>query len=96
MPQFHLSKQCQLLTGEMGELLEAIKWGTDFIMASMPNPNQYVVLYGNVTAEFLYYGPPEVCRVFHPPGSISMLCKSNVCIYPHLSATCQLLSAFLS
>lgn len=44
----------------MGEVLEAIRWGTDFIMASMPNPNQYVALYGNATADFLYYGPPEV------------------------------------
>ena len=47
----------------MGELLEAIKWGTDFIMASMPATNQYVALYGNATADFLYYGPPEVNTV---------------------------------
>ncbi len=89
-----LSKQRQLLTGEMGELLEAIKWGTDFIMASMPNPNQYVVLYGNVTADFLYYGPPEVCRLFLSPMSISMLCESEVCIASHLSAAFQFLSSW--
>lgn len=47
-------------TGEMGELLEAIRWGTDFIMASMPNPTHYVALYGNATEDFSYFGPPEV------------------------------------
>ena len=45
----------------MGELLGAIRWGADFIMASMPNAIQYVALYGNSQADFLYYGPPEVC-----------------------------------
>ncbi|KAK9848230.1 hypothetical protein WJX84_000284 [Apatococcus fuscideae] len=55
--------------GEMGELLEAIKWGTDFIMASMPTANQYVALYGNATADFLYYGPPEDYEMYAPDGA---------------------------
>ncbi|KAK9867129.1 hypothetical protein WJX84_004718 [Apatococcus fuscideae] len=55
-------------TGEMGELLGAIRWGADFIMASMPNAIQYVALYGNSQADFLYYGPPEAYEANAPDG----------------------------
>lgn len=46
-------------TGKTGEVLDAIRWGADFLINSHSAPNQMIVMIGSSNDDFGYYGPPE-------------------------------------
>jgi hypothetical protein len=45
--------------GELNTSLDAIRWGSDYLISSYTAPSQFVAVVGNNTVDFDYYGPPE-------------------------------------
>ncbi|BDA42119.1 Endoglucanase B [Coccomyxa sp. Obi] len=45
--------------GELEEALDAIKWGTDYLLNCHVEPMKFVAMYGSSEVDFGYFGPPE-------------------------------------
>ena len=48
--------------GELATALEALKWGSDLLVAATPNAQNFVAVVGNDTQDFDTYAPPELCK----------------------------------
>lgn len=46
-------------TGKTGEVLDAVRWGADFLINSHSAPERLIVMIGESNDDFGYYGPPE-------------------------------------
>ena len=44
---------------ELNEAMEALKWGTDYLINAHPEPLKFVGQFGRSTIDFEYFGPPE-------------------------------------
>ena len=47
---------------ELATALEALKWGSDLLVAATPNAQNFVAVVGNDTQDFDTYAPPELCK----------------------------------
>ena len=47
---------------ELATALEALKWGSDLLVAATPNAQNFVAVVGNDTQDFDTYAPPELCE----------------------------------
>lgn len=42
-----LNRSCNAQVGELDEALDAIKWGTDYLLSCHVEPKKFVAMYGN-------------------------------------------------
>lgn len=56
--------------GAWSELLEAVRWGTDWIIKAHPEPNVFYGQVGNGNADHSYWGPPERMTMHRPAYKI--------------------------
>ena len=63
--------------GELGHAVEAIKWGTDYLVKAHPEPN---VLYGEVGSLLGWLVPLHAAW---PPGRHVTLCLHPACMHAH-------------
>lgn len=45
--------------GQYEEVLDAIRWGAEFLIKSHPAPNRIIAMFGTINTDFGYFGPPE-------------------------------------
>ncbi|GMH39842.1 hypothetical protein BSKO_07746 [Bryopsis sp. KO-2023] len=46
-------------SGNYDEVLDAIRWGAQFLIDSHPEPYRIVAMFGSINQDFGYFGPPE-------------------------------------
>lgn len=50
--------------GQYEEVLDAVRWGADFLIKSHPSPNKIIAMFGTIATDFQYFGPPEQKEVW--------------------------------
>lgn len=53
-------------SGQLNRMLEAVRWGTDWIMKAHPEPNVFYAQVGNGNADHSFWGAPEVMTMNRP------------------------------
>jgi autotransporter-associated beta strand protein len=53
-------------SGLLEEMLEALKWGTDWLVKAHPEPNVFYAQVGNGGADHAFWGPAEVMTMSRP------------------------------
>ncbi len=52
--------------GQLGQLLEAVRWGTDWLMKAHPEPNVFYGQVGRGDLDHAFWGPPEAMTMARP------------------------------
>jgi len=58
-------------SGQLSEALEAIKWGTDYILKAHTAPNEFYGQVGLGDVDHAYWGPPETMTMARPAFKIT-------------------------
>ncbi len=56
--------------GQLDEALDAIKWGTDWLIKAHPSPNVLYAQVGDGHADHSYWGPPETMTMSRPAWKV--------------------------
>jgi len=57
-------------SGQLDEAMEAIKWGTDWLIKAHPAPNVFYAQVGDGHADHAYWGPPESMTMARPAWKV--------------------------
>jgi len=59
-------RQAYATSGLLDEMLDTLKWGTDWIIKAHPEPNVFYAQVGNGSADHAFWGAPEVMTMARP------------------------------
>ncbi|MFM7205621.1 MAG: glycoside hydrolase family 9 protein [Planctomycetaceae bacterium] len=59
-------RQAYVTSGLLDEMLDTLKWGTDWIIKAHPEPNVFYAQVGNGSADHSFWGAPEVMAMARP------------------------------
>jgi aryl-phospho-beta-D-glucosidase BglC (GH1 family) len=59
-------RQAYVTSGLLDEMLDTLKWGTDWIIRAHPEPNVFYAQVGNGAADHSFWGAPEVMTMARP------------------------------
>ncbi len=60
-------------SGQLAQMLDTIRWGTDWIMKAHPEPNVFYAQVGNGGADHAFWGAPEVMGMARPSYRVDAL-----------------------
>jgi hypothetical protein len=86
-------REAQESVNEYDEGLEAVKYGTDYLMDAHPEDNVIVVVFGNSETDFEYYGPPEEYEQWASGPKVPYYCTET---YPCSEIAAQTAAALAS
>ena len=66
--------------GEMDNLKDAIKWGTDYLLKAHVSPNEFYCQVGNGVIDHEYPGRPETMTVARPAYSLTPSKPGSDCV----------------
>ena len=66
--------------GEMDNLKDAIKWGTDYLLKAHVSPNEFYCQVGNGVIDHEYPGRPETMTVSRPAYSLTPSKPGSDCV----------------
>jgi len=63
-------RQAYVTSGLLDEMLDTLKWGTDWIIKAHPEPNVFYAQVGNGSADHAFWGAPEVMTMPRPASRL--------------------------